>query len=164
MTSPEFNPTAQSHIPVQSTPSQDEAAIRQLFQNLVTSWNKGDGTAYASQFTEDSDYIAFDGTHLKGRKANAESHQKLFDTFLKGSTLEEQRITDLRFLTPDVALLHMVGTVKLSWQKKPAPGRSSIQTLIAVKQNGEWKFAAFQNTRIQKRNWLMNLMLILGRK
>jgi uncharacterized protein (TIGR02246 family) len=142
----------------------DEDAIRQLFQNLVTSWNKGDGGAYAAQFTEDSDYIAFDGTHFKGRKANAENHQKLFDTFLKGSTLEEQRITDLRFITPDVALLHMVGTVKLRWQKKPAPGRSSIQTLIAVKQNGEWKFAAFQNTRIQKRNWLMNLMLRMGRK
>jgi uncharacterized protein (TIGR02246 family) len=149
--------------PVNSKAS-DGAAIRQLFQNMITSWNKGDGEAYAAQFTEDSDYIAFDGTHFKGRKANAENHQKLFDSFLKGSTLEGQRVTDLRFLTPDVALLHMMGTVKLKWQKKPAPGRFSIQTMVAVKQNGEWKFAAFHNSRIQKRNWLMNLLLILGRK
>jgi uncharacterized protein (TIGR02246 family) len=142
----------------------DEADIRKLFENLVISWNTGDGGAYAAQFTEDSDYIAFDGTHFKGRKANAENHQNLFATFLKGSTLEQQRITDLRFLTSEVALLHMVGAVKLRWQKKPAPGRFSIQTLVAVKQNGEWKFAAFHNSRIQKRNWLMNLLLILGRK
>ncbi len=164
MTSTAFTSTAQSYTPIQSTISQDEVAIRRLFQNLITSWNKGDGQAYASQFTEDCDYIAFDGSHFKGRKANAETHQKLFDTFLKGSTLEQQRITDLRFLTPEVALLHMVGTVKLKWQKKPAPGRLSIQTLVTVKQNGDWKFAAFHNSRIQKRNWLETLLLMLGRK
>jgi uncharacterized protein (TIGR02246 family) len=146
-----------------STKAKDEAAIRHLFQNLVTSWKKGDGTAYAAQFTEDSDYIAFDGTHFKGRKANADNHQKLFDTFLKGSTLEGQGIEDLRFLTPEVALLHMTGTVKLRWQKKPAPGRLSIQTLVAVKQNGEWKFAAFHNTRVQRPNLLHRLLLMLGR-
>lgn len=146
-----------------SATAHDEAAIRQLFENLIASWNKGDAHAYAAQFTEDSDYIAFDGTHFKGRKANADNHQKLFNTFLKGSTLEQQRIIALRFLTSEVALLHMTGTVKLRWQTKPAPGRLSIQTLVAVKQKGEWKFAAFQNTRIQKRNWLETLLLVLGR-
>lgn len=147
-----------------TTKAKDETALRQLFQNLVTSWNNGDGQAYAANFTEDSDYIAFDGTHFKGRKANADNHQKLFDTFLKGSTLEGQSITQLRFLTPEVALLHMTGTVKLRWQKKPSPGRLSIQTLVAVKQKDEWKFAAFHNTRIQKRNWLQTLLLMVGKK
>jgi uncharacterized protein (TIGR02246 family) len=164
VTSSAVSSTVRQHDSDQSTAFQDEVAIRQLFENLVTSWNKGDGEGYAAQFTDDSDYIAFDGTHFKGRKANADNHQKLFDTFLKGSTLEQQRVTDLRFLSPDVALLHMVGTVKLKWQKRVAPGRFSIQTLVAVKQNGAWKIAAFHNTRIQKRNWLMNLLLLLGRK
>jgi uncharacterized protein (TIGR02246 family) len=162
MTAP-FN-IAQSQTSVQPSASQDETAIRHLFQNLIISWNKGDAQAYAAQFTEDSDYIAFDGSHFKGRKANADNHQKLFDSFLKGSTLEGQGITDLRFLSPEVALLHMIGTVKLKWQKKPAPGRLSIQTLVAVKQDGEWKFAAFHNSRIQKRTWLETLLLMLGRK
>ncbi len=164
MTSPSVSSATQRQVFKQSTIFQDEIAIRQLFENLIKSWNKGDGEAYASQFTEDSDYIAFDGTHFKGRRANADNHQKLFDTFLKGSTLEQQRITDLRFLVPDVALLHMVGTVNLKWQKRVAAGRFSIQTLVAVRQNGEWKFAAFQNTRIQKRNWLQTLLLMLGKK
>ncbi len=153
-----------SYTSNQSEVSQDEVAIRQLFQNLISSWKKGDGEAYAAQFTEDSDYIAFDGSHFKGRKANADHHQKLFDTFLKGSTLEKQQITSLRFLTPEVAVLHMVGTVKLHWQSKPSSGRFSIQTLVAVKQKSEWKFAAFQNTRIQPPNPIHTLMLMLGRK
>jgi hypothetical protein len=31
----------------------------------------------------------------------------------------------------------------------PAPGRDSIQTLVATKHAGEWQFAAFQNTRLR---------------
>jgi uncharacterized protein (TIGR02246 family) len=88
----------------------------------------------------------------------------LFDTFLKGSTLEGQGIDSLRFLKPDVALLYASGTVKLRWQSKPSPGRRSIQTLVAVREGEGWRFAAFHNTRIQKWTWLGNLLLILGRK
>lgn len=142
----------------------DEAAVRRLFRELIDCWARGDGHAYAALFTEDSDYIAFDGTHFRGRQANAVNHQKLFNTFLKGSTLAGQRIDRLRFLTPDVALLHMTGTVKLRWQSRPAPGRRSIQTLVAVKESEQWLFAAFHNSRIQKRNAFANLLLMLGRK
>jgi hypothetical protein len=31
----------------------------------------------------------------------------------------------------------------------PAPGRDSIQTLVATKHAGEWQFAAFQNARLR---------------
>lgn len=142
----------------------DEAAVRRLFQQLIACWNRGDGSAYAALFTEDSDYVAFDGTHFRGRQVNADNHQRLFDTFLKGSTLEGQEINRLRFLTPDVALMHTTGTVKLRWQSRPAPGRRSIQTLVAVREGDGWRFAAFHNTRIQKRTWLGNLLLMLVRK
>lgn len=142
----------------------DQAALHDLFQGLIDSWNSGSGDAYAALFTEDSDYIAFNGERFKGRQKNADVHQKLFDTFLKGSTLEGQHISSLRFLTPEVALLHATGTVKLRWQKRPAPGRKSVQTLIAVKRGGTWHFAAFHNSRIERPNPLNTLMLMLGRR
>lgn len=49
----------------------DAQAIRDLNQRFLDGWGSGNGEVYASQFTEDVDYIAFDGTHFKGRAAVA---------------------------------------------------------------------------------------------
>ncbi|HEY0602790.1 MAG TPA: SgcJ/EcaC family oxidoreductase, partial [Herpetosiphonaceae bacterium] len=63
----------------------DVAAVRRLLTQLYDSWGNAD--AFDGFFTEDADYIAFDGTHSKGRSAIAESHRPLFEHFLKGSRL-----------------------------------------------------------------------------
>jgi hypothetical protein len=55
----------------------------------------------------------------------------------------------VRFLAPDVAVMHAVGGTILRGKSGPAPGRDSIQTLVATKHAGEWHFAAFQNTRLR---------------
>jgi uncharacterized protein (TIGR02246 family) len=141
----------------------DETAVRELFSRLEHAWNAGDTTAYGECFTPDSDYITFEGVHLQGRRANAEAHQKLFDIFLKGSKLTG-RIEGIRFLAPDVAVLHATGNVQLRWQSRPAPGRESIQTYVALKRDGAWRFTAFHNSRILQRDWYHYLGLILGRR
>ena len=46
----------------------DESAIRGLYQQLIDGWNAGSGDAFADPFEEDSDQVAFDGTHFKGRQ------------------------------------------------------------------------------------------------
>jgi uncharacterized protein (TIGR02246 family) len=73
--------------PASTTQTTDETAIRALFQRLLDAWGRGDGTAYGNLFTEDADYIAFDGTNTQGRQAITQSHQHLFDTHLKGRVL-----------------------------------------------------------------------------
>ncbi|HLJ32900.1 MAG TPA: SgcJ/EcaC family oxidoreductase, partial [Ktedonobacteraceae bacterium] len=65
----------------------NEAAIRTLLQRLNESW--GDTDAYAALFTEDADYVAFDGSHARGRNEIAEVHRPLFEGILKGSRLVE---------------------------------------------------------------------------
>ena len=65
----------------------DEVAIRELFGLLLDDWGRGDGEAYGSRFTEDAEYVAFDGTRTRGRREIAASHQQLFDKFLKGTRL-----------------------------------------------------------------------------
>lgn len=126
----------------------DERTLRALVRHLEVSWNRNDGTDYASAFTEDCDYIAFDGTHLKGRKTNAEHHQLLFDTVLRGSRLKFENVT-VRFLSPTVALLHGDGSVLMPWQSKVAERRRSLQTYVCVKKDKTWKIAAFQNVRVR---------------
>lgn len=125
-----------------------ELAIRRLFQALLDAWGAGDATAYAALFTEDADYIAFDGVNQKGRAAILAGHQPLFERFLKGSRLVGE-ITGIRFPCPDVALIHTTGNTVLAGKTRPSPERASVQTFVAVKQDGEWRFTAFHNTRVR---------------
>jgi uncharacterized protein (TIGR02246 family) len=127
--------------------SAEEAAVRALYQQLMAGWNQGSGDAFAAVFTEDGDLIGFDGTHFKGRQEIAPFHQRLFDKWLKGSRLVGE-VKDVRFLSPDVALMHAVGGTVLRGKSEPVPERDSIQTLVATRQDGEWRLAAFQNTRL----------------
>ncbi len=124
--------------------SADSSAIRTLCQQLNEAW--GDADAFAAAFTEDADYITFDGTHTRGRAAIAEVHRPLFEGFMKGSRLTGQTPT-VRFLAPDIALIHSMGAVIQRHQKHPSRRSLSIQTMVAIKQEDRWLFTAFQNTR-----------------
>jgi uncharacterized protein (TIGR02246 family) len=126
----------------------DEQALRDLLNALFDRWAAGDAEGYAALFTEDADYVAFDGVNQKGRQAIIAAHQPLFTRWLQGSRLVGQ-ITDMRLLAPDVALLHASGDMILAGKSGPAPARASIQTLVAVKRDGEWRFTAFHNGRIR---------------
>jgi uncharacterized protein (TIGR02246 family) len=124
----------------------NEFAVRALYQKLIEAW--GDADAYAALFTENGDYITFDGSHARGRIEIAKAHRPLFEGILKGSRLVEVGIpVEVRFLSPDVALVHSGGAVLRAHQKKPTRRAISVQTLVAVKQEDRWLFAAFQNTR-----------------
>lgn len=129
-----------------SSAAADEAAVRSLYQQLMDGWNAAIGDAFAAPFEEDCDLVGFDGTHIKGRQEIASFHQHLFDMFLKGSRLVG-KVRSVRFLISNVAVMHAVGGTVMAGQSDLDPERNSIQTLVAVKRNGKWRLAAFQNTR-----------------
>jgi uncharacterized protein (TIGR02246 family) len=130
-------------------PFTDEAAVRDVYRQLMDAWNRGSGAEFAAVFTADGHLVGFDGTLLEGRQEIAAFHQRLFDRWLKGSRLVGQ-VTDVRFLGPDVAVLHVVGGTVLRGRRAPAPERDSIMTLVVTRQaEGDWRLAAFQNTRLR---------------
>ena len=139
----------------------DEFAVRDLFAELLAAWGRGDGQAYGALFTDDADYVAFDGSITKGRRAIAETHQRLFDTWLKGTRLVGQ-IDSLRFLDADAAVIVANGGTLMRGKVRPV--RPSAQTLVAAKRDGEWRFVSFQNTRIVKRNALQWILFGIGTK
>jgi uncharacterized protein (TIGR02246 family) len=136
---------------VERDPEEYEAANREaiveLTRRMEHAWNTADGAAYAASFTADSDYIAFDGTHLRGRDANACHHQQLFDSVLRNTRLVFESKPTIRFVDEDVAVVHTKGSVLFPWQKSVAPTRRSNQTLLAVRRPEGWRFTAFHNTR-----------------
>jgi uncharacterized protein (TIGR02246 family) len=147
-----WNGFIQSQMPqpaVSKSSADDEATIRSLYFQMIDGWNKGSGDAFAAPFAEDGDLVGFDGTHLKGRQEIASFHQQLFDIFLKGSRLVG-KIRNVRFLTPDVAIMHVVGGTIMAGQSDIDPERNSIHTLVVMKgSDDKWRIAAFQNTRAQ---------------
>ena len=54
-----------------------------------------------------------------------------------------------KFPNPDVALIHASGGTIMRGKTKPSPERDSIQTLVAVREGSEWRFAAFHNSRVR---------------
>jgi uncharacterized protein (TIGR02246 family) len=116
----------------------DETAIRSLLARMADAWARGDAEAYAECFTEDSDYVTFNGMHLRGRAENREAHDPLFRSVLKGTRIDP-RVEDISFLAPDVALVHTASSAR----------GKSLQTFVIVKRAGQWQVRAFQNTRIR---------------
>jgi uncharacterized protein (TIGR02246 family) len=121
-----------------------EDAIRELLDRQITGWNAGDPEAYASVFTADADYVTFLGSHYKGRKAIAASYAPLFKKLLKGSRLDAE-ITQLRFLTSDVALIQATAAVTRKSGRRGRP-HTRVNTSIAVRTEEGWLLAASQNT------------------
>lgn len=139
----------------------DAFAIHGLIAKLANAWNAGDGSAYGSAFAQQCDYITFNGDRIQGREAVAASHQKLFDTHLRGSKLLFENVY-LRMLGPDTILVHGIGNSLLKGQKELSPSRRSIQTLVAVRDGSGWIFTAFHNTRIFKITPLRAILMTLG--
>ncbi|MGV9674688.1 SgcJ/EcaC family oxidoreductase [Nocardia sp. NPDC003482] len=131
----------------------DETAIRTLFDDLNRAWADGDAAAFAACFTADADYVTFFGPHYRRRADIEEMHRPVFEKWQKGSRLDGE-ITSLRFVTPDVALVHGKGAV-VKGRGRRNRFNTKVNLFVAVREDGEWRFTAFHNT---KQNWLLTAL------
>jgi uncharacterized protein (TIGR02246 family) len=115
------------------TRARDEREIRALVDRMFESWARGDA-AYHADFTDDADYVAFDGSR-RGKADSIRSHQNLFRTVLYGSRLTGQ-VESVRFVTSDVAVVHLTGSVVEGWRQRMRRRRLSRQTMVVVRRGG----------------------------
>jgi uncharacterized protein (TIGR02246 family) len=123
-----------------------EQAIRAIHQQMISAWNTGSGAAFAAPFTDDADFIVFEGTHLKGRREIASFHQQIFDTVVKGSRLEGE-VKFVRFLSPQLAIMHSAVRTTLAGQTEASPSRDSMQLYVVTKRDGSWQAEGMLNAR-----------------
>lgn len=128
-------------------------AIRETLSALTRAWDEGDATAYARLFTADATYVVFNGHVLRGRDEIEEVHRALLDGPLRGSRLGDaatapQQPAEIRLLRPDVAAVLVNGGVRAGEDQPLTPDRASVVSLTMVEDAGEWRVAAFQNTRL----------------
>lgn len=129
--------------------SKDEAAVRANAEQMIKGWNMKSGAEFAKPFAEDADYVIINGTQIKGRTVIAEGHQRIFDTIYKNSILS-YTIEQLRFLRPDVAVVHILGLLKVTEENSTRSVNARI-TLVMTKNKDKWEIAAFQNTQVEQR-------------
>lgn len=125
----------------------DEAAIRANVKQMETGWNTKSGALFAKPFAEDADFVNLLGMYTKGRSVIEKGHQQILDTLFKNSTVKLS-VKQIRFLRPDVALVHVSGRNKVQ-QGEETRELDGIATLVMTKDKDQWKIASLQNTRVE---------------
>lgn len=131
-------------VSAQNNHAADEAALRDAVKQLETGWNTKSGATFAKPFAEDADYVVINGNYIKGRAVIESQHQRIFDTIFKDTTLKLD-VQQIRFLRPDVAVVHVKGQRGSS---APSLIQDAMITLFMTKEKQGWTIAAFQNTAI----------------
>lgn len=126
----------------------DDLAIDEVFQQLQRTWTANDAEAFGALFTEDSDYVSYDGTRAIGRAQHQHNHDQLFRGVLAGSALIGD-VESIRYLTPDVAILYGTASVLMPWRSHLPKRRLSRQTVVLLRTENGWKITAIHNARVR---------------
>jgi uncharacterized protein (TIGR02246 family) len=87
------------------------------------------------------------GMRAKGREEIERGHTAIFTTIYKESR-NAATVKSVRFLRPDVAVVHVEWNLEFSAGGATRKGHA-INTMVMTKDGGKWSIAAFQNTSIQ---------------
>jgi len=131
-------------LPAQTGHGDDEAALREAVKQLETGWNTKSGALFAKPFADDADYVVINGRYIKGHSIIETAHQKIFDTIYKDTTIS-LTVKQIRFLRPDVAVVHVEGSRTGPDAQHP---QRAMMTLTLTKEKQGWLIAAFQNTSV----------------
>ena len=124
--------------------STEATAIASLYQALLDCWNRRAADDYAARFTEECNLVGFDGSQIDGRSEVAAHLRQIFANHQTAAYVGKVR--EVRFLTPDVAILGAVAGMVPPGQTDLNPAVNAVQTLVAMKREGAWRIELFHNT------------------
>lgn len=128
----------------------DIAAIRDIFVDLSSTWDRGDAAGYAALFTQEAVYTTNFGLTLHGRAEIERGHRLLFD----GPHRSEELVLifgekpQIRFVRSDVAIVLIGGGTsdgsEISSRENSA---RSTCAYVMLREPAGWRISLFQNTR-----------------
>jgi uncharacterized protein (TIGR02246 family) len=133
--------------------SPDETSIREILRVQTEAWNRGDGIAWAREFTDDCDFVNMRGDTLHGRGEIGARITASLQGRMKGSHLS-LTIRQFNSLTPDVALVETDYEFTGLQARLPgiAPTAEGVLKTrvkyVAVRRDKRWYFIAAQNTPV----------------
>jgi uncharacterized protein (TIGR02246 family) len=121
-----------------------ERGTRELYAQLIESWDKRNARDFALLFASDGNLVGFDGSQVNGQ---LEVGAHLTEIFSHHQTPRYISIVrDVRLLASDVTLLRANSGLVPNGKDDIEPSLNAVQSMIAVKKAGVWKVALFQNT------------------
>jgi len=126
---------------------EDEQAIRSLYKQLHNAWNRRSADDFAAQFVEDGEAIGYDGSEMFGTAEIATTLRSVFADHPTAAYVAN--VKAVRFLAPDIAHLRGFAGLVPPGRTEINPQLNAIQTVVAVKRDGQWRIAFFQNTPAQ---------------
>jgi uncharacterized protein (TIGR02246 family) len=140
-------------INLDAAQSPDETSIRKILRAQNEAWNRGDGIAWAKEFTDDCDFVNIRGDTLHGRRELGARIMAGLQGGLKGTHLS-LTIRQFKLLTPDVALVEtdyeftgLQGTLPGIMPTAEGVLKTRMQ-YVAVRREMHWYFIAAQNTPV----------------
>ena len=124
-----------------------ENDVRTLYDQLIGAWNDHDGEAMAEPFAEDGVIIGFDGSISSGRETIGAEMSTIFADH--ETARYAVKVQSVRPLGPQAMILRAIAGLVPPGQTSINSETNSHQTLIAEKQQGQWRIVLFQNTAAQ---------------
>lgn len=121
-----------------------ECGVETLYRNLLDRWNHGDARGFRSLFRDDGSVVWFDGTSVESSKSIENHLAAIFAAHEQPTYFSKVR--EIRPLGADAAILRAVAGLVPLGESHVKPELNVAQTLVAVRRNGEWRVAHFQNT------------------
>jgi uncharacterized protein (TIGR02246 family) len=134
----------------------DELAIRNILEEEVAAWNKGDAQTYSRHFAADGTFTNIRGMFFTGHQAFLDRHEEIFKGIFHGTVLW-QDIVSLRFIRPDIAVVETLTSVSGFSPSGPPPGahadaQGRLRTRllqVMVKGTDGWKINVYHNVDVK---------------
>lgn len=122
----------------------EERPIRDIYEKLLNSWNKGNAAALAGCCAEECTFIGFDGTQYFFRKELEQAVERVFKEHNPAKYIH--KIREINFISSEVAqILAIVGMVK-NGDQEVTPALNAVQLATLRKKGKEWRIISLQNT------------------
>ena len=132
----------------------DVKSINKTLEEFNTSWNNHNFSDIASYTTEDCDWVNVVGMWWQGRDQVKYAHQTFHNGMFKNTPLTTLK-TDIRFITPDVAVVHILNHVGAYYPPdgidhggNKAGDDDNISLLVLVKKQGTWLITTAENVPV----------------
>lgn len=125
----------------------DELEVVRLYQSMLAGWNERSAERMSAPFSEDSELIGFDGSEASGRQG---IRDHLAPIFAHHKTPRYCAIVNsVKLIAPDAAILRAYSGLVPDGAADLNPKLNAQHSLTAVKRDGKWAIALFQNTPAQ---------------